>query len=80
VEDFKDSNHIFIIRTWRETREIGGAPSIWRGEVEHARSGEKVYFEDFGKILIFIKKFLIQPSTMNNISNERKGEANSDGS
>jgi hypothetical protein len=46
----------FIIRIWRETREISNTMSKWRGVVEAVGSQERIYFESFTKMLEFIRE------------------------
>jgi hypothetical protein len=55
-----EPTNLFIIRIWREPREIEGAPSIWRGVIEHVPSGERMYLQQWNNILNFIFRF-VQP-------------------
>ena len=50
MESFEDDTQIFIVRFWRETREIEGAHPIWRGSVEHVPSGRRVYVKNFKEV------------------------------
>ena len=33
--------YVFIVRLWREPREIASAQPMWRGTVEHVPTGER---------------------------------------
>ncbi len=52
----------FIVRLWREPREIQGAPPEWRGSIEYVQRdsprGEPHYFRDLNDIVHFIQGFL----------------------
>ncbi len=48
------STDAFIIRIWREAREISNTPGRWRGVVEAVGSSERVFFENFKQMLEFI--------------------------
>lgn len=50
----EESNHAFIIRIWKENREIEGASPNWRGVIEHVPSGEKRYVQGLTQIITFI--------------------------
>ncbi len=45
-----EHTHVFIIRMWRERREIEGAATEWRGVVEHVGSGARRYIRDVDEI------------------------------
>jgi hypothetical protein len=45
---------VLILRFWRETRQFEGAPAVWRGMVEDAISGERVYVKEIEEILTLI--------------------------
>lgn len=47
MESFEEDTQVFIVRFWRETRELEGAHPIWRGSVEHVPSGQRVYVKNF---------------------------------
>lgn len=42
----EEEAHAFIVRIWREPREIDDAASEWRGMIEHVESGERRYFRE----------------------------------
>jgi hypothetical protein len=52
--------HVFILRVWREAREIEGATPEWRGMIEHVPSGERRYVQSLDSILAFIGPYLIE--------------------
>lgn len=50
--------HVFIVRLWREHREIAGAPEQWRGRAKHMPSGDVRYFEDFDSLSRFMGSYV----------------------
>ena len=42
----------FIVRVWAEYLEQ--TPPVWRGEIEHAGSGEKAHFRETADVVRFI--------------------------
>jgi hypothetical protein len=44
----------FVIRIWWE--EAGDSQPIWRGWVQHTRSGEAAYVQDLDELLAFIER------------------------
>jgi hypothetical protein len=58
--------NIFILRIWREPREIEGATPLWRGVITHLADGEKAYFKSLDKMVDFILPYLeemgVQPN------------------
>jgi hypothetical protein len=48
------TTYVFIVRVWREPREIEGAAPICRGVIEHVPSGERQALGDLESILGFI--------------------------
>lgn len=61
---------MFIVRIWREPREIEGAGPEWRGVIEHVGSGERRYLKDLGEITAFVAPRLeemgvkLEPTTL----------------
>jgi hypothetical protein len=49
---------VFIVRIWREAREIEGKLPEWRGMIEAAQSGERRYLKNLGDIAAFIAPYL----------------------
>lgn len=60
MQPFADDNalQVFIVRIWREPREIPGAAPEWRGVVEHVPSGKRHYLKDLDEITHFIIPYL----------------------
>lgn len=52
------SFHSFIVRIWREPREILGARAQWRGLIEHVASGQRRYVNDLAGLETFILKYI----------------------
>jgi hypothetical protein len=48
----------FIVRVWLEGREVEGAPSEWRGMIQHVASGERRYINDLNQIKHFVRSHL----------------------
>jgi hypothetical protein len=51
------TSEVFIVRIWRESREIAGADPSARGVVEHIGSGARCYVTDLEEIASFIAPF-----------------------
>lgn len=45
---------MFIVRIWREPREIGDAAPERRGVIEYVATGEKLYFRGHHEVISFI--------------------------
>ena len=58
MDQFEEYTQVFIVRIWREPREIDGATPKWRGLVEHVTSGERRYVERLNEIAPFIASHL----------------------
>ncbi|MFQ5857712.1 MAG: hypothetical protein ACE5LU_19065 [Anaerolineae bacterium] len=58
MTSFEDNTHVFIVRIWREPREIDGAAPEWRGVIEHVTTGERRYLKDVDAIVAFILPYL----------------------
>ena len=50
MAEFEERTHVFILRIWREPREIEGATSEWRTTVEHVGSGEQRHARTLAEI------------------------------
>lgn len=55
-------DHVFMVRLWSETTE-GLAQLEWRGVVEHAGSGRKLYFTSLADLIAFLTAQLETPIT-----------------
>ena len=58
MTSFEERTHTFIVRIWREPREIERAVPEWRGVIEHVPSGERNYLKDLEEILTFMASYL----------------------
>lgn len=45
----------FVIRIWWE--QVRGSQPIWRGWVQHVRSGEATYLQNLEELLCFIERW-----------------------
>lgn len=54
MTSFEESSHAYILRFWREPREIQDAEPEWRGVIEHVRTGDRRYLRGLDGILDFI--------------------------
>jgi len=50
--------HSFIVRIWREPREIEGLAAEWRGLVERVGSGERRYFQRLDELVSFMQGYM----------------------
>ncbi len=50
----ESERHTFIVRFWRQPREIEGEPPDWRGMIEEVSAGQRRYFLTFQEMLIFM--------------------------
>lgn len=55
---FEDNTHVFIVRIWLEPRDIEGAPSECRGEIEHVPSGQRRYLKGLDGMEVFVSSWL----------------------
>lgn len=55
---FDEHRHVFIVRIWREPREIAGAGVEWRGVIEYLPTQERRYLNDLQAIVSFITPYL----------------------
>jgi hypothetical protein len=53
-----EHTQVFIVRIWREPREIEGAPPEWRGVIEHVGSGERRFLKELENISAFVAPHL----------------------
>jgi hypothetical protein len=57
--DFSQKNdQAFIIRIWKERREIKGESPIWRGVIVHVPTGNRRYLYDVVHIVTFINSYI----------------------
>jgi hypothetical protein len=50
------TSQVFIIRIWKEPREIPGAKPHWRGMVEWLNTREVQYFISLDKLIEFLRE------------------------
>ena len=50
----RNQSNSFVLRIWWDE---GNAQPIWRGWVQHARSGETRYFERLADLLAFVETY-----------------------
>ncbi len=60
MKSFEPNRHVFILRIWREPREIEGAELEWRGVIEHVPTGERRYFNELNDVVDFLRPYLQQ--------------------
>ena len=53
-----DYAHVFILRIWREPREIANAPPEWRGVIEHFSDGHRQSVSGLEDINAFLLSYL----------------------
>jgi hypothetical protein len=58
MKSFCEDTHSFVLRCWREPRELEEAESVWRGEVEHVPTGKRIYFKNFEELKQFLASYL----------------------
>jgi hypothetical protein len=54
----EENRQVFIVRIWREAREIEGRLPEWRGMIESVQNGERRYVKNLGDIARFITPYL----------------------
>ena len=55
MPDQPQPRNSFVLRIWRE-EEDGREQSIWRGWIQHVRSGEEVYVQNQAELIQFIEQ------------------------
>ena len=68
MESFEEDTQVFIVRFWRESRELEGAHPILRGSVEHVPSGQRVYVKSFKEVEGVMSSFVPGEETERKIS------------
>lgn len=53
-----DDRHAFVIRLWREPREVDDDGRLWRGTIEHIPSGDRRAVTEMADITGFIDEHL----------------------
>ena len=55
---FEETTRTFVLRVWKESREIKGASPTWRGMIQHVSTGERRYFADAGELTRYLERHL----------------------
>jgi hypothetical protein len=50
-----ERRHTFIVRIWREPREVEGMTPEWRGLIERVGSGDRRYFHRLDELISFMQ-------------------------
>jgi hypothetical protein len=53
-----DETQVFIVRLWRERREIEGARPVLRGTVEHVSSSKRLSVRDVSGVVTFLLRYV----------------------
>lgn len=53
-----EETQVFIVRLWRERREIEGARPVLRGTVEHVVSGERRSIRNMDDVTAFVQPYV----------------------
>ena len=72
MKSFCDDTHSFVLRCWREPRELKEAASVWRGEVEHVPTGKRLYFKNFEELKGFLASYLPEIAAKEKDQEEKK--------
>jgi hypothetical protein len=59
----KRTEHLFIVRLWREA---DGDPGTWRGSIEHVATRQRQYFSDVDSLTTHITNRIEAPSIPSN--------------
>jgi hypothetical protein len=76
-QPFSAQSHAFVVRIWREPGLAGpdGSP-LWRGQVQHAASGQALAFQSLDELLRFIQSWTSDPGNARVEMTDRKQKAN----
>lgn len=56
----EQDTHVFVIRMWREPREMEGKQSEWRGVIEHVETRERRHVRALREITMFLATYIIE--------------------
>jgi hypothetical protein len=48
----------FVVRIWHEAVDAEGHVVVWRGSIDHVGSGKRLYFDELGGIVRFIREVM----------------------
>jgi hypothetical protein len=54
----RQDTHVFILRVWREPRELQGAAITWRGKIEHVGNHAMRYVTNLDEFTAFVAAYL----------------------
>jgi hypothetical protein len=54
----QEGRYTFIVRIWREPREIVGMAAEWRGLIERVGGGERRYFRHPDQLISFMQEYM----------------------
>jgi hypothetical protein len=54
----EERRHTFIVRIWREPREVEGMTPEWRGLIERVGSGDRRYFHRLDELISFMQGYM----------------------
>ncbi len=57
---FSKKRQVFVVRIWREARELKDKLPEWRGEIECVNSGQRRYLKNLDEIVAFIAPYLTE--------------------
>ena len=60
--DQHPGSQLFTLRLWPE--QVAGAQTQWRGKVQHVRSGEVRYFQDWPALVALLPLMLESPGAI----------------
>jgi len=63
----------FIVRIWWEGRNQGTKAPVWRGQVQHAVSGEATGFRDMGELWGFFQRWTGAQTSHTNATDSESG-------
>ncbi len=72
---FCEDTHSFVLRCWREPRELEEAEPVWRGEVEHVPTGKRIYFKNFEELKGFLASYLPEITAKEKRQDEKQQQA-----
>ena len=74
MKSIDEETQVFIVRLWREVREIEGARPLLRGTVEHVPSGQRRSIRDLKSLVAFFLPYLEAMGVSTHGPNNCQGE------
>jgi hypothetical protein len=53
-------SHVFVLKVWLEEPATASQPALWRGQITHAITGDRCYFQSLQPMLDFLLRYLNQ--------------------